>query len=282
MPPTPPLHGNDLQGVSETLFIPLHYRIALSKTPGSGFRDPMAERFQERIAYDWSKFRDSPLLRGAITVRTKVLDEQVGAFIARHPDALVVNLGAGLDTRFHRLDNRTIRWIELDLPEVIAFRRKLEEPASPRHILLEASVLDPQWPRAVKRYAGEDVLLIAEGLLPYFTQEEHAAILGAIADNFPGQEMLFQTTAISTVREIANHIDLRKLSNIGQISGDVHIQWGLDDAAQVSALDPRVRFIEEFPLLDPSAARRELGQKLPPELVEKLAATGKIVRVRFD
>jgi O-methyltransferase involved in polyketide biosynthesis len=281
MPSTPPLQGNDLQGVSETLFIPLHYRIALSKTPDSGFKDEMAERFQERIAYDWSKFRDAPIFRGAMTKRTKVLDEQVAAFVARHPDALVVNLGAGLDTRFYRLDNGMIRWIELDLPEVIAFRRKLEEPVNARHLLVEGSVLDPLWPARVKQNACEHVLLIAEGLLPYFTQEEHAAILSGIANNFPGQEMLFQTAAISTVREIAKHVDLRKLSNLGQMSDDVHIQWGFDDATGVSALEPRARFIEEFPLLDLSATR-QLEQKLPPQLVEKLVTAGKIVRVRFD
>jgi O-methyltransferase involved in polyketide biosynthesis len=282
MPSTSPLRGNDLQGVSETLFIPLHYRIELSKAPGSSFKDEMAERFQERIAYDWGKLRDSPILRGAVTVRTKVLDDQAGAFIARHPDVLIVNLGAGLDTRFYRLDNGLIRWIELDLPGVIAFRRKLDEPVTPRHILLGSSVLDPLWPAAVKQHTGEHVLLIAEGLLPYFTQEQHTAIFRGVADNFPGQEMLFQTTAISTVREIAKHVDLRKLSNLGQMSDDVHIQWGFDDAAEVSALEPRARFVEEFPLLDASAVRRQFEQKLPAELVEKLATTGKIVRVRFD
>jgi O-methyltransferase involved in polyketide biosynthesis len=282
MPSTSPLQGNDLQGVSETLFIPLHYRIALSKTPGSGFKDEMAERFQERIAYDWSKFRDAPIFRSAMTTRTKVLDQQVGAFVARHPDALIVNLGAGLDTRFYRLDNGTLRWIELDLPAVVAFRRKLGEPVNARHVLVEGSVLDPLWVARVKQNAGEHVLLIAEGLLPYFTQEQHAAILRMIADNFPGQEMLFQTAGISTVREVAKLVDLRKLSNLGQMSDDVHIQWGLDDAAEVSALEPRARFVEEFPLLDVRMARQQLEQKLPVELVEKLATAGKIVRIRFD
>lgn len=38
-----------------------------------------------------------------------------------HPEGLVVNLGAGLDTRFYRLDNGTITWIDIDLPEVVAF-----------------------------------------------------------------------------------------------------------------------------------------------------------------
>ena len=59
-----------------------------------------------------------------------------------HPEGLVVNLGAGLDTRFYRLDNGTIAWIDIDLPEVVAFRQKLQDPANPRRLLLAASVLE--------------------------------------------------------------------------------------------------------------------------------------------
>jgi O-methyltransferase involved in polyketide biosynthesis len=86
-----------------------------------------------------------------MVARTAILDAQVRAFLARHPEGLVVNLGAGLDTRFHRLDNGKLQWMEIDLPEVTAFRRKLDEPASPRHTLFAGSVLERVWIDEVKR-----------------------------------------------------------------------------------------------------------------------------------
>jgi O-methyltransferase involved in polyketide biosynthesis len=35
-----------------------------------------------------------------------------------------VELGTGLNTRFERVDNGTVHWIDLDLPDTIALRRR--------------------------------------------------------------------------------------------------------------------------------------------------------------
>ncbi|MFZ0277248.1 MAG: class I SAM-dependent methyltransferase [Candidatus Sulfotelmatobacter sp.] len=270
------VQSDELKGVSETLLIPLHYRVEDSKTDSSVFNDKMAERFHDAISYDWEKFQtaNSPL-RWVMPVRTRILDDQVGAFIASNPDQLVVNLGAGLDTRFYRLDNATIEWIEIDLPAVITFRRKLREPANQRHWLLPASVLDKDWVAEVKRAGKERVLFVAEGLFPYFTEEEHKKIFACLVDNFPGQEMLFQTSAPSAVKGLVQYSHLAKLRT------KVEIQWGLEDSREVSSLNPKVRFVQEFPLIE---GREEW---LPEELRQKLSSAkikdiGKIVHVRFD
>lgn len=42
----------------------------------------------------------------------------------RHPDAVVISIGCGLDTRYSRLDNGTIYWYDLDLPEPIRVRKQ--------------------------------------------------------------------------------------------------------------------------------------------------------------
>ncbi len=49
----------------------------------------------------------------------------VKAHIKEQPHASVVNLGAGLDTEFYRIDNGTIRWYDLDLPDVIEIRKQI-------------------------------------------------------------------------------------------------------------------------------------------------------------
>jgi O-methyltransferase involved in polyketide biosynthesis len=268
------LQVDDLTGVSETLLIPLHYRVAESRADSSSYKDDMAERFHDAITYEWEKFQGSSLQQPAMAARTAILDDQVKAFITRNPDALIVNLGAGLDTRFHRLDNGKIEWIELDLPAVIAFRQKLEEPTNPRHILFAASVFDKdRWIPQVKRHARSRILFVAEGLFPYFTEEQHKEIFGWLADNFPGQEMLFQTSAPSVLRRFVQHSDLSKLRT------NVDIQWGLEESAEVSSLNPKVQFISEFPLLTEH-------EKLPPQLRQQLSPdqmrkAGKIVHVRF-
>jgi O-methyltransferase involved in polyketide biosynthesis len=268
------LPADSLVGVSETLLVPLHYRVEISKAANSTFKDAMAERFHDAIEYDWGKFRSEPL-KLAMGPRTSILDKHVGAFIAKHRAGLIVNLGCGLDTRFYRLDNESIVWIELDLPDVIALRRRLDEPPSTRHRLLAGSVLDQRWVDEIDRFADQPVLLVAEGLLPYFTEEQHKLIFGYLARRFPGQEMLFQTSAPSLIHGLAPSSDLSKLNTTAEL------QWGLEESSEVSALDPRVQLVDEFPLI--AGLERALPQELRQRLsAEQLRKAAKIVHVRFD
>jgi len=277
----PQIQSDDLKGVSKTLLIPLHYYAKESKSDSSSFKDEIAERFHDAIAYDWGKFDadSSQHWMTAVTAaffdkRRAIFDEQVGDFLKKAPDGLVVNLGAGLNTRFHRLDNSRVEWIELDLPGVIAFRQKLHEPGSMRHRMIAASVLDDHWVTEIKRYAKSQVLFVAEGLFMYFTEEAHRKIFTCLAENFPGQEMVFHTMAPSLMQELAQH------SLISRLSMKAEMQWGLDDSKQVSALHPKVEFVDEFSLLEGSYDQlpETVRQKLSPAMAKQLA---KIVHVRF-
>jgi O-methyltransferase involved in polyketide biosynthesis len=270
--------ASQLRGVSETLLIPLHYRAEESRRGTGSFKDAMAERFHDALAYDWKRLGTGPLSsvqRIGMAARTKILDEQVGSFIATHPDGLVVNLGAGLDTRFYRLDNGSIRWIELDLPDVITFRHRLEEPLDIRHALLAASVLDDRWVPEVKRYGKEPLLFVAEGLFPYFSEQQHRNVFTLLADNFPAQEMLFQTSAPSVTRGLAHESDLTKMKD------SIELGWGFEESAQVSMLNEKTRYIDEFSLLEGREPflPEDLKEKLTPDALRKAA---KIVHVRFE
>jgi O-methyltransferase involved in polyketide biosynthesis len=270
------LQSEELQGVSETLLLPLHYRVQESKRESSAFRDEIGERFHDAIGYDWNKLEGQEFRNRMMSVRTSIFDEQVKRFLARAPSGLVVNLGAGLDTRFHRIDNGRVEWIELDLPGVIEFRGKLQEPANKRHRFIAASVLDDRWTTEVKRDAREQILFVAEGLFPYFTEEEHRGIFEYLTGSFPGQEMLFQTLAPSLIHELVQYSSLSKMRS------KIDVRWGLEDSTQVSSLlNPKVRFISEFSLLEGHEASlpEQIRQRLSPATVKKVA---KIVHVKFD
>jgi O-methyltransferase involved in polyketide biosynthesis len=55
------LNADDLSGVSETLLVALHYRVAASRSGSGAFKDVTAERFHDTIAYDWEKFQGHQL-----------------------------------------------------------------------------------------------------------------------------------------------------------------------------------------------------------------------------
>ena len=76
--------------------------------------DTKAIEIVKKIDYDLSTLGKAfhfDSLRNA--VRAKQFDDKIKAYIAQYPHASIMNIGAGLDTTFNRIDNRTIHWYEL-------------------------------------------------------------------------------------------------------------------------------------------------------------------------
>ena len=73
-----------------------------------------------------------------------MLDRQLKAIIAQAPDTVIVNIGAGFDNRFARMDNGQIWWFDLDLPDSIAARKKAF-PEQERVTMLPGNVLESSW-----------------------------------------------------------------------------------------------------------------------------------------
>ena len=92
-----------LSGVPETLLIPLWARAAEHDMPRPIVQDQRAVELVERIDYDFSRFQKSRFSQLGVAVRTQLLDDAVRGFLARAPKKpLIINLGAGLDTRHAR------------------------------------------------------------------------------------------------------------------------------------------------------------------------------------
>jgi NADPH-dependent ferric siderophore reductase len=68
--------------------------------------------------------------------------------MADHPAGTVVEVGAGLNTRFERLDNGTIHWVDLDLPDTMDLRRTFFSETDRRR-MVAASVADDSWCQTV-------------------------------------------------------------------------------------------------------------------------------------
>jgi len=124
------------------------------------------------------------------------LDNKVKAYIKEHTHASVVNLGAGFDTAFYRVDNGTIRWYDLDLPEVIEIRKQLL-PETDRSTYIAQSFLDPGWCQEINTENG--VFMVAGGLFRYFSEAEVRQFFSLLADSFPGCEIVFEAESKSSI-----------------------------------------------------------------------------------
>jgi methyltransferase (TIGR00027 family) len=117
----------------------------------------------------------------AVVVRASAIDRLIGEALRTGIDT-VINLGAGLDTRPYRMElPSNLRWIEIDLPTIVELKNSKLRTHKPvcRLERVGLNLLDgPARRELFERYgaASKNTLLIAEGIIPYFSNEEAGAL----------------------------------------------------------------------------------------------------------
>jgi O-methyltransferase involved in polyketide biosynthesis len=200
-----------LTGVEETLLIPLLARARETRRWNGIVRDRRAVALVEHLDYDFSGLKLDALTQLCVALRTEILDDAARKFLQAHPNALVLNLGAGLDTRFHRLDNGQLLWVDVDLPAAADTRRRLLPPGD-RNFIVAGSVLEDGWLAELPR--DRPVLVIAEGLVMYFSEAETSALLQRLAAHFPGAEALVEFVSPAAAARSQAYFEQRKLATV--------------------------------------------------------------------
>ncbi|MER9626238.1 class I SAM-dependent methyltransferase [Mesorhizobium sp. M0296] len=180
----------NLTGAKETLFLTLYGKALESRLPNSLLRDYFADEAVRNIDYDFSRLRVDNNLGVGLAIRAKTLDVCVQDFLARNPDAIVLHLGCGLDTRIFRIDPPAgVDWFDVDYPEVIDLRRKLY-PVRDHYHLIASSVTEPGWLNEVPR--DRPAIVVAEGLTPYLGAEEGQQLFSRLVGHLSSGELVFR------------------------------------------------------------------------------------------
>ncbi len=183
-------HKVQLGAVQQTLFVPLAARARETRRKHPILRDPKAVEMVQSIDYDAAKY--GPGGGELVTVlRTAILDFWVRGFLAAHPAATVVELGTGLNTRFERVDNGQVHWIDLDLPDTIELRRKFFTDTE-RCRMIASSLLDEDWMTSAGQSPGP-YFFVADGVVVYLPEERVMATLTRICERFPGALVALDT-----------------------------------------------------------------------------------------
>ena len=214
--------------------------------------DQFSYELYSRIDADWKKIKRKVRRHDAIltAVRVRKYDQMCRQFLSVHPNGIIVSLGSGLDHRFGRIDNETCSLVEIDLPEVIAFKRMVA-PSSDRDRLIGKSVLDFSWITEVKSLSASNhapVFFIAEGLMPYFEKQEVRQLLSEIGNAFPQSELFFDVASESAVKRFSKHSGIEEYG--------VALKSGFDSGHDLEALGVGFRLLEEWVFPDDPDARK--------------------------
>ena len=228
-----------LGAVEETLLVPLYLRAVESRRKRPIIVDPQAMEMVRAIDWDFERFGQRWRVVSC-TLRTAMFDEFVAEFLRGHPEGTVVEIGAGLNTRFERLDNGRLHWFDLDLPDVVELRRKFFADTA-RRVTLSGSILDSDWIARVRQSPGP-YFFVAETVLVYLPAPEVKAALAQIARNFPAMRIALDTAGLRGIERGNQDFVRRNMA--------ARFAWACDDPRELEGWNIGLRLLESRSPLD--------------------------------
>jgi O-methyltransferase involved in polyketide biosynthesis len=228
--------------VQRTLFFPLLARARATARRRPLLRDHTAVELVHAIDFDAAPYDTGPA-GFTVVIRTLILDWWVRQFLDRHPGGTVVELGTGLNTRFERTDNGSVHWVDLDLPDTIALRRRFFTD-TPRRRMVAASLLDEGWLTQVDQLPGP-YFFVSDGVLVYLAGDDVTGMLARLAVRFPGAMIAFDSYPRRAL-EMEHKMAAKR--------GIARWQWPCDDPRQLERLG--LRLIESATVTRPPAGLR--------------------------
>jgi O-methyltransferase involved in polyketide biosynthesis len=228
--------------VEETALLTEYARALDSRSLRPILGDTLADEVVGKINYDFAGLGVIASVVCLVALRAKMLDERIRAFTTEHPDAVVVDLGAGLNSAVFRVDPPpTVDWYSVDLPAVITLRDALL-PCGGRSHSVAASVAEPDWTDAIS--GDRPTMVVADGLFPFLSEPVVVAIFRQITDHFESGMFAFNDYGtVGRIKRFASLVTTRK-----RMFRTLYSQWGFDgfkDAHQPETWNPDLKLVEE-------------------------------------
>jgi O-methyltransferase involved in polyketide biosynthesis len=240
------IHVNNDKG---TYLMTLYGKAVDATAPDSILHDTYAADAVARLDFEFKSLKLPSGNEISLPLRARHFDEWTHSFLVENPTCAVLHLGCGLDTRVYRIHPApTVRWYDVDLPDVIALREKLYPPRE-GYEMIASSVTDLNWLDAVP--GDTPVCVVAEGLVMYLPEAEGLALFRRITEQFPSGQIAFDAYSSAMMRMVSRFAALR--------GAKVDLVWGMSDPHDLEKQVPKLRLAESVEFLT------------MPELVTRLA-----------
>jgi O-methyltransferase involved in polyketide biosynthesis len=229
--------------LEDSLYLTLCCRALDSRSSHPILGDALADEIVRELDYDISQLHIDANLINTCALRAKRMDEVAADFVTRHPDAVGLDLGAGLDTRSARIaPPSTVDWYDVDFPAVSAARERVipghaEPEASGNAHVIGADLRDGDWLDAVP--PGRPAVVVADGLMGFLTQEEMSSLLDRLVSHFPSGEIAFNSYSRFAIWATKHVPGTKAISELLKFPG-------FDDPHEPERWNPRLRLVREI------------------------------------
>ncbi len=230
------------QDIVKTMLIPLWARAIEQNQAEPIIIDKQAYSILKRVGYDLDYLDEKKQKASQIgcCIRGKWIDDQILNFISENKSPIqVIQLGAGLDARFERLEknDNIAKWYDLDLPEAMAIRESVIEDDE-RKVNLAMDMFNTEWLKILSANQLRTIIVI-EGVLMYFSENQISELFNNIYQYLPDAVIIFDSVGKRFVGNSKHHDVLSKTKE------KVEFLWGSKDEKDVEALNPHI-LVEKY------------------------------------
>lgn len=233
-----------MNNVNKTLYIPLYGKAFVSKK-GIILQDKKAEEIWEKEQFPLKGKSKSKWLAYYMSMRSAVFDEWTKEQTEESPDAVVLHLGCGLDSRVLRVGNPQTQWYDVDFEAVITERKRYYRETE-NYRMISADIKDSAFLETLPK--AEKAVVVLEGVSMYLTNEELRRTLASLREHFSSASVLVDcyTPFAAKMSKIRNPINDVGVSNVYGIESPSVLEEGTGlTFVKERNITPR-RFIDEL------------------------------------
>lgn len=171
-----------MNNVSKTLYIPLYGKATVSRK-GIILEDQKAEEIWAAEGFPLRGKAKSKWLAYSMGMRSAVFDRWAKACMEKNPEAMVLHIGCGMDSRAVRVAgcDSVCPWYDVDFPEVIEERKRYYQESETYH-MLPGDATETRWLDALPQ--AKTAIVVLEGITMYLKPEELTGLLTALHQRF--------------------------------------------------------------------------------------------------
>ena len=204
-----------MNSVNKTLYIPLYGKAYVSRK-GIILEDKKAEEIWRAEGVKLKGKSRSKWLAYYMGIRSAVFDEWVKQKMEEASNAVVIQIGCGMDSRVIRVGNRSHKWYDMDFSEVIRERKQYYKE-SDQYKMIVGDARDCTWLTKVRE--KETAIIVMEGVSMYLTVEEMRKLADILCTRFENIMLLVDTytsfaAKLSKRRNPVNEVGVTKVYGI--------------------------------------------------------------------
>ena len=130
-------------------------------------------------------------------MRSAVFDRWTREQMDAVPDAVILHVGCGMDSRCVRVGTRGHQWFDLDFPEVIAERKRYFQETEEYH-MIASDIRENGWLSQIP--GGKTAIIVMEGISMYLAPEELKTVLSRWKAYFGETRILMDSYTVFAVK----------------------------------------------------------------------------------